>query len=34
MHHLPYLSNALIHVDPITEPGEAFHEHLAASEVH
>ena len=25
LHHLPYLSNAVIHVDPVHESGEAFH---------
>src|SRR5438067_2941500 len=32
MHALPYISNAIIHVDPDTESGEAFHEQLAAAE--
>jgi cation diffusion facilitator family transporter len=25
MHHLPYLSNVIVHVDPIDESGETFH---------
>jgi cation diffusion facilitator family transporter len=29
MHELPYVSNVVIHVDPDTESGEVFHEHLA-----
>lgn len=34
MHELPYVSNVIIHVDPDTESGEAFHEQLAAAEHH
>ena len=25
MHHVPYLSNAVIHIDPTGEAGEEFH---------